>query len=139
MAENAGHLVILESATDGATYTEVDGAKSLGRSAGRDVLDVTTFKDTSGHVVKIVGLKEESIDLGGHVYFNSSLSLDTGIKNLFQRARDGGAISIRAKVDGSGGTYRGSTGLISEWSLSAEVGGTLEWSTKVQFNGQAWA
>lgn len=140
MAENAGHLVVLESATDGVTFTEIDGGSSLGRGAGRTVLDVTTFKDTSGHKLKIVGLKEESMDVGGHVMFMpTTFTLDTGIKNIIQRARDGGTLTLRAKLEGAAGTYRSSSGLVSEWSLSAEADGVVEWSAKVQFSGVAWA
>ena len=140
MAENIAHLAVFESATDGATYTEIDGLDSFSRQSMRDVLNVTSFADPSAHQIKIMGLKDGSIDLSGNVVFDvSTLTLNVGIKNIAQRARDGGALSLRAKVDGSGGTYKGVETLVKEFGFSAEVSGAVEWSASLQMNGAAWA
>lgn len=139
MAENVAHLAIIESATDGATFTEIDGLNSVSRDSAREMIEVTSFKDPSGHKIKIAGIKDGSVELGGNVVFAASLSLDTGIKNVAQRARDGGALTLRTKLDGTGGTYRGVACLVKEFGLKADVGGAVEFSASLQMNGAAWA
>lgn len=138
MAENVGHLAVVETSTDGTTFTEVDGENKFSREASREMIENTAFKDTSGHKRKLPGIKDGSAELGGHVVFAATLSLDTGIKNVIQRVRDGGTLTLRTKLDGSAGTYRGASGLVTKFSLSADVLGSVEWSASVQFSGTSW-
>lgn len=140
MAENIAHTSIFESATDGATFAEIDGAQSYSRDASRTVLEVTPFKDATGHKIKIMGRKDGGVSLGGQlVLMTGTLSVDTGIKNVMQRARDGGALTLRTKVDGVAGTYRGAACVVTEFGIKAEVDGTVEWSATLKLNGAAWA
>lgn len=140
MAENIAHLAVFESATDGATFTEIDGLTSWSMQKMRDVLNVTSFKDASAHQIKIAGIKDGSFDIGGNVVFAvSTLTLDVGIKNIAQRARDGGTLTLRAKVDGSGGTYKSVACLVKEFGIKADVNGSVEWSASLQMNGATWA
>lgn len=139
MAENAGHLVVVETATDGATYAEIAGGTSVSRASDRDALETTHFADASEHKTRIVGLKDGRVELSGNVSFTPvTFLLDAGFKNVVQRARDGGALSARSKMNGAAGAYLGAAGLVEEFSLSAEVGGLVEWSTTVRFNDDDW-
>lgn len=139
MAENIGHLVIVESSTDGGAYTEIDGNETWANNRQRDQIEVTALKDATGAKIRIPGLRMGGADLGGSVVFASgTLALDTGIKNVFQRARDGGDLYLRSKVDGAAGTYRGAVGLVEQFSLSADPGGAVKWSAKTCHNGAGW-
>ncbi len=140
MAETVGHLALIESSTDGVTYTEIDGHDSFAVNRNRDSIEVTNFKDTTGAKIKIMGLRDGGCDLSGNIVFTvSTLTLDVGIKNIIQRIVDGGALFLQAKIEGAGGTYRGATGLVEEFSLSAEVDGAVKWSAKTCLNGAGWA
>jgi len=141
MAENAGHLAIVESSPDDSVYTEIDGCTMTGVDRDKDIIDVTSMKDASGHKVKISGLKDSKASLEGHVVFTAStFVLDLGISNVFRRARDGGLLALRTKLDGSGGSYRTlASGLVSELSISGEVDGSVKWSAGIQANGAGWA
>jgi predicted secreted protein len=141
MAENAGHLSIVESSTDAAAYTEVDGATMASRDLDRAMIDVTSMKDATNHKIKIAGLRDGQCAIEGHVVFASgTLQLDTGIKNIVQRARDGGLVAVRTKLDGAAGTYRTlASALVSALSISAEVDGAVKWSCTLQNNGAVWS
>lgn len=141
MAENAGHLIVVESSTDAAAYTEIDGAVSLSIARDRDLLDVTGTKDASGHKVRHGGLKDGQTQIDGHLAFASgTLQVDTGQKNLIQRMRDGGLVALRRKLDGAGGSYVTlASALITDLTISADAGGAVKWSATIQNNGAGWA
>ena len=139
MAENAGHLAVIESSLDGAAWVEIDGEDSFSVSRERESIEVTNFKDPTGAKIRIMGIADGACELGGNVVFKAStLDLDPGIAKIVQRARDKGALYLRTKLEGSGGSYRGAVGLVEKFSLSAEVGGAVTWSASTTLNGAGW-
>ncbi len=140
MTEYVGHTAIVESSLDGSTWVEVDGDRSFGVSRARDLVETTTFADATGSKTRIAALRTGSCDLGGDIVFAvSTLTLDLGIAKIVQRLRDAGALYLRTKLDGAGGTYRGAVGLVEEFELKADVGGAVEWTAKTCLNGAGWA
>ena len=134
MAENVGHLVVVSIATSlGGTYTEISGVTSASVSRDREVLDITHFKDTSAHKLKKMGLKDTKLSLSGNLDI-----ADSAQSQIRTRYDDGAAAFITIKWDGAAGTYRGASGLVTKFSLSADVLGSVEWSASVQFSGTSW-
>ena len=140
MAENAGHLAVIENSLDDSTYVEIDGEDEFSVSLARDPIEVTNFKDATASKIRIMGLRDGYCDLGGNVVFRATtFEIDQGFKNLVTRLKDGAALFLRTKLDGSGGTYRGATTLGEEFTIAAEVSGAVTWSAKTCLNGAAWA
>lgn len=141
MSESVGHLSIVETSTDAASYAEADGVTSVTKELSRNVIDVTGMKDASGHRVKLMGVKDGKLSLDGHLSFTAvTFVVDEGLRKVIQRARDGGLIAARTKLDGSGGSYvTMASGLVESLKISANVDGSVTFSSTIQNNGAGWA
>lgn len=61
----AGYNIAITCATGiGATFTEIDGIKSLKIADSRDLLDITDFSDGNVHA-RLAALRDISVDLSG--------------------------------------------------------------------------
>lgn len=128
MAENAGHLVVVSNAsTLGGTYTEISGVTSAQLQRDREVLDITHFKDTTAHKLKMMGLKDTKLSLSG----NLDLA-DAPQSVLRTRYDDGASTFIQIKWDGSAGTGAKGEFKVASIQESAEVAGVVEFTCDLE-------
>lgn len=135
MAASAAHLTKVyakaSSAAPGAS-DEVDGLDDYSLSKARDVLEVTTFKDTSGAKKRILALKDGSISLSGN--FESA----DAPQKLIRSSHDSAAsIWIQIESDPSAGA--GDKGfqvecLVESFEVKGGVDGKAEFSASLTFN-----
>lgn len=138
MTELAGHLVKIETSIDGGTtYFEIDGLNSFSRTFEREELDVTHFKDTSGHKLAIMGALSGSVDLSGDFTIATGNAIDPGIKNIIQRVQDSGTIAVQTTLDGV--TLQESrNAVVTDFSFTASFDGKVEWSATITLN-EVWS
>lgn len=128
MAENVAHLVVISSATSlGGSYTEISALNSAQLSRDREVLDITSFKDTSAHKIKLMGLKDTKLSLSG----NRDLA-DAGQTSLDSRYGDGASTFIEIKWDGVAGTSKKGEFKVASFQESADVSGIVEFSAELE-------
>ena len=128
MAENVGHLVVVGIHTAmGGPYTEISGITSASVSRGREVLDITHFKDTTLHKLKTMGLKDTQMSLGG----NLDLA-DAAQSQLRTRYDDGASTFLQIKWDGVGGAGADGEFKVANISESAEVAGIVEFTADLE-------
>lgn len=140
MAENVGHLVIVETSPDASTYTEVDGLTSFSAKRDRTEIDMTHFADASAHALSLVGLRSTTVSLAGNLSCRAStFEIDAGQANVISAARAGSLVACRTKVDGSGGSYVTlASALVSSLEISVDIDGLVTFSAELQSNGASW-
>lgn len=126
MAENAGHAVSIGlSSSLGGAYTEIGSLNSVSLTRDRTVLDLTNFKDTSAHKLKMMGLKDTKIELSG----NRDLA-DAQQSALSSRYDDGASTFIQIGWDGS--TFKKGEFKVANFSEKASVDGLVEFSVSLE-------
>lgn len=126
MSENAGHLVFVGlSSSYGGAYTEIGALSSASLTRDRTVLDLTNFKDTSAHKLKMMGLKDTKLELSG----NRDLA-DAQQSALSSRYDDGASTFIEIGWDGS--TFKKGEFKVSNFSEKASVDGVVEFSASLE-------
>lgn len=121
----AAHPAVIEVSTDDITYNEVDGINDFSFSTGRDVLDTTDFKDTSGAKTKILGLQDTTISLSGDLEAS-----DTNGQNVLRTAFfNGNAIYVGFGFNGTDG-YKVQA-RVSSFEINAGVGDKVEFSCEI--------
>lgn len=130
MAELAGHSVIIEYSADGTTWTsaEIAGVTSLQVGRERNLIDITHFKDTTGAVKRLAGLKDAKASLSG----NLDLA-DTNQNALRSRYDDGVQFWIGWKWDGS--TRLKLPCFVASYSENATPDGAVEFSCELEGHG----
>lgn len=128
MAENAGHLVVISNSTAiGGTYTEISGITSAQVQRDREVLDITHFKDTTAHKLKMMGLKDTKLSVSGNLDFT-----DAPQSALRTRYDDGASTFVQIKWDGTGGTGLKGEFKVASIQESAEVAGLVEFTCDLE-------
>jgi TP901-1 family phage major tail protein len=142
MAENSGHLVIVETSPDASTYTEIDGLTSFSGKRDRTSIDFTNFKSAAAtsHKVAVAGMRAATVSLSGNLAAqDSTFAIDVGQANLITAARAGSAVACRTKVDGSSGTYVTlAAARVASFEISAEIDGLVTFSVELQSDGASW-
>lgn len=118
----AGHEVTIN--VDG---NEIDGIKSFSVSNENDMLDETDFADTSGFRQRFQGLQDGNISLSGD--FEAS---DTAQAALRSAKASGATVTVQLLYDGTNGDSV--VCHVENFSISAEVGGLVEFSANLLFN-----
>lgn len=130
MAEEVGHEVVLEVDPVGSSsWTEIDGVTSCSIGRNRDMLDITSFKDTSGARKRLAGLKDGTIQISGNL-----ILADAGQTEIRARYNDGADLEFGFKWDGSSGTRQTVACKVESYEESATVDGLVEFSATLQFN-----
>lgn len=128
MSENAAHLVVISFSTSlGGSYTEIGALTKADLSRDRVKLDITSFANTAAHVIKLMGLKDTKLSLGG----NLDLS-DTGQSAFRSRYDDGASVFVQIKWDGSGGSGAKGEFKVASVKDSASVAGIVETSFELE-------
>ncbi len=123
MAENAGHLVVFSVSPDGTTYTELTGITSCSIGQDRDMLEITSLKDTTAAKVRLAGLRDAKVSMTGNYD-----PTDASQIQLTTRYGDGASAWIGVKWDGSGGTLKEGEFKVASFNVSVDVGGTVEFT-----------
>lgn len=128
MAENVAHLVVIGIGTAiGGPYTEISGLTSASLTRDREVLDITHFKDTTAHKIKLMGLKDTKLSLSG----NRDIA-DAPQTTLQTRLDDGASTFLQIKWDGSAGTGADGEFKVASFAESADVSGIVEFSCELE-------
>ncbi len=133
MAENAAHLTQVGIHTAlGGPYVEMSGVNSLSLTRDRTVLDITNFKDTSAHKLKIMGLKDTKLDISGN------LDLADAPQSVLRSRYDDGA-STFVGIEWDGSTVADGEFKVASYSESASVDGVVEFSCSLEGTPNAGA
>lgn len=133
MAALAGHPIgLLVSATDGS-FVEVDNINNVSFGPSRNMLDITSFKDTTGAKLFMAGLSSGKISLKGD--YNGADAPQAQIRTQFL---SGGALYVQMHFDT--GAAAGSKGykvktIVESFDVSVGVDGKVEFSCSLNFNG----
>jgi predicted secreted protein len=132
----AGHPVLVYAKASSAAAVsgdEIDGINSVSYSPTLDLLDVTDFKDTTGMKLKIGGLKDGSISIGG------DLEMTDAPQTLLRTAAgDGSSVWITIHFNPSGAALAKGFNVeckVESFEISASVDGKVEMSASLQFTG----
>lgn len=129
----AGHPVaVYWKATSGAyAGFEIDGIKSVTYSPTLELLDVTDFKDTTGAMLKLGGLRDGSIKISGN------LEMADAPQALLRTNAGDGVSGFATCIFNPGGAV-GVKGFqveckVASFEITSEVDGTVDFSADIQF------
>jgi predicted secreted protein len=110
---------------------EVAGIKSCTLNQSADLLDVTTFKDTSGWRQKLLGLLDGSVEMSGHAEF-----ADAPQSLIRSSMLSGASIWVQVEFNPSGSA--GQKGFQVECKVASanhasELDGTSDFDASFQF------
>lgn len=130
----AGHPTVVYAKSSVAAPSgsdEIDGINNVSYGPTGNLLDTTDFKDTSGFITKLLGLKDGTISLSG------DYEASDAPQALLRSSWDSGAsVWITIHFNPSGGA--GVKGFqveckVESWEVNAAVDGKVEFSCSCQF------
>lgn len=132
----AGHPVLVYAkATNAAAVggDEVAGVNDVKYSPSLNLLDVTSFKDTTGMKIKIGGLRDGSVSVAG------DLEMTDAPQTLFRTAAgDGSSVWMTLHFNPSGSASQKGFQVeckVASFEISAAVDGKVTFSASLEFTG----
>lgn len=124
----AGHELVLRGAATATPVNAIDGINSLSFGPSRDMLEDTDFADTTGARTRFAGLKDGTIQISGD--YEPSDTAQALIETQFN---NGGPYFVRILWNGTAGHEVEC--IVENFEISADVGGKVEFTATLQFNG----
>lgn len=128
MTALAGHEVEIYGGSAAAPTDEMDGITSVSFGPNRDMLETTDFKDTTGARTRLAGLKDGTIQISGQ--YEGADTAQAALRTAFG---SGGDFYLQILWDGATGNEVKC--LVENYEISADVGGLVEFTATLQFNG----